>query len=90
MNFRELLKAKIEEQAALVNAAKEAGRALTDEEQGQFDALEKEILALEKSLEAQKKAEERIKALETPVNTPVYVEPKNRKPKTRLFLSGSR
>lgn len=86
MNFRELLKAKIEEQAALVNAAKEAGRALTDEEQVQFDALEKEILALEKSLEAQKKAEDRIKSLEIPVNTPVYAEPK--KPEAKdMFAS---
>jgi len=75
--FKELLKAKIAEQEALVKAAIDAKRGMTEEEQGKFDALQAEIDGLEKSIEAQKKLEEKQAKLNTPVNQPIYVQPKN-------------
>ena len=85
MNLREQLKAKIEAQAALVNAAKDGGRALTAEETQQFDALEVEIKALENTIAAENAVAARNALLTTPVNTPVVTTPNTGAPK--LFKS---
>jgi len=77
MNFKTQLKNKIEAQAALVQAAKDAGRALTAEEIQQFDALEVEIKSLENSIAAENAVAARNVLLTTPVNTPVVTSPNN-------------
>jgi len=76
--FRGLMKAKVQEQEALVNAAMTGQRAMTDEEQAKFQALQTEIDNLEKTIEAAAKLEAQQTALNTPVNTPVYAEPKKK------------
>lgn len=76
-----LLKAKMDAQAALVNAAVTAGRAMTEEETAQFNALEAEIKGLEATIQAANDLEARNAALNTPVNQPIWAEPKkNDKP----------
>jgi HK97 family phage major capsid protein len=56
------LKEKIAAQTALVKVAIDAGRAMTADEQTQFDALETEIKNLEATIEAQNKLAARQKA----------------------------
>lgn len=75
--LKKQIKAKIDAQAALVTAAKDEGRAFTDEEKARFDALETEIKALESTLEAQKIAEGRQQFANTPVEPIIYAQPKN-------------
>jgi HK97 family phage major capsid protein len=55
MVLKAQLKNKLEQQNLLVQAAVEAGRAMTEDEQNQFDTLETEIKNLEKTIEAQEK-----------------------------------
>ena len=71
MNFKELIKQKIEEQSAIVALAEKENRGLTAEEQSKFEALDTEIDGLEKTIKAQEKAAERQKALADPINKPV-------------------
>jgi HK97 family phage major capsid protein len=71
------MKAKVAEQEALVRAAMDAQRAMTDEEQAKFQALQADIDGLEKTIEAAAKLEAQQKKLETPVNTPLYAQPKS-------------
>ncbi len=78
MNLKEKLRAKIEEQSALLKAATDEGRAFTAEEQEKFDTLEADIKALEKTIEAQQAAEKRAKTLETPADDVVVTFPKNK------------
>lgn len=75
--FKEMLKAKMAAQTALLNKALAENRAMTAEEQTQFDALEVEIKNLEKSIEVQNKIDEREKDHKAPVNTPLPAEPRN-------------
>ena len=75
--MKELLRSKLDAQAALVKAAIDAGRAMTDDEQSKYDSLEVEIKAMEKTIDAQAKIDARAKEDNTPVNTPLYAEPKN-------------
>jgi HK97 family phage major capsid protein len=70
MNFKKLLKDKLDAQAALVNAALTAGRAMTEEETAKFNELEKEIKAIEVTIEAQNAVEARLAAENTVVNPP--------------------
>lgn len=73
-----LLKKKIDAQQTLIQTALDAQRGLTAEEQAQFDALQREIDDLEKSIAAQKTVEERQTVMNTPVNPPVYAQPKSK------------
>ncbi len=59
--FKTALKNKLNEQQALVDKAIAENRALTEDEQSKFDALEVEIKNLEKTIEAQEKLEAREK-----------------------------
>ena len=59
--------AKIQEMNNLVNGAKTENRAMTEDEQSKFDALEKEIAGIEKSIEMEKRAV----AMSTKKNTKV-------------------
>lgn len=76
--FKALLKKKIDAQQALIQTAMDAGRGLTAEEQAQFDALQTEIVDLEKTIAAQKTVEDRQAVMNTPVNPPVYAQPKSK------------
>lgn len=80
MTIKEQLKSKLAAQAALVKAVINAGRAMTAEEQTQFDALETEIKSLEVTIEAQKKIEDRELLAKTPGQDPIYAEPNAHKP----------
>jgi HK97 family phage major capsid protein len=71
-----LLKAKLDEQQALVKAAIDEQRGMTDEEQTKFNALQVEIENLEKTIEAAAKVNEGQAKINTPVNQPIYAEPK--------------
>lgn len=76
--FKELLKAKLAEQEALVKAALAENRAMTDEEMTKFNALQSEIESLEESIEAANKLNKQQEKLNTPVNQPTYEVGKNR------------
>ena len=76
MDYVKLLKEKLNAQKALVNTAVTEKRAMTAEEQKQFDDLEVEIKNLDKTIEAQKAIEDKDKDLETPKDT-IYAQPKN-------------
>lgn len=61
MNFKELEEKRAalqEEMEALLNTAKSEERAMTEEETGKFDELEKEIKGIDATLSAEKRAEE--------------------------------
>lgn len=75
--FKALLSKKIDAQQDLLKAAIEAERGLTAEEQAQFDSLQADIEDLEKTIGAQKTIEQRQAAAATPVNPPLYAEPKS-------------
>ncbi|MFA6271330.1 MAG: phage major capsid protein [Candidatus Paceibacterota bacterium] len=75
--FRSLMKAKLTEQEALVNAAMAESRAMTEDEQTKFCALQTEIEELHKTVEAAEKLAAQQAALDKPVNTPIYAQPKN-------------
>lgn len=55
MNKKQQLKAKLQRQQDLVNAAKKAQRELTAEEQAEFDALQREIEQLNTEIEAEER-----------------------------------
>lgn len=77
MNFKELLKQKLNEQALIIKGAINASRAMTEEEQKTYDALEIEIKNLEKTIEAEEKLKERELQAKTPVNEPIYAQPRD-------------
>lgn len=79
--FKTLLNSKIKQQEALVKAAMDAQRGMTDEEQSKFDALQTEIDGLEKTIEAAQKLEAKQAALNTPVNEPSRVKVNEGTPK---------
>jgi len=83
--FSKLLKAKIEAQRALLQTAIDENRAMSDEEQEQYDALEAEIKNLEKSIEAEEALEARENSLNVPVNSPIYANPVGEEEGLRLF-----
>jgi HK97 family phage major capsid protein len=55
MDLKLQLKNKLDQQSLLVKAAVDAGRAMSEDEQKQFDTLESEIKNFEKTIEAQEK-----------------------------------
>ncbi len=73
------LKQKIDAQAALVQGAITAGRAMTAEEQTQFDNLEKEIKDLEATIDIQEKVLARQQAANEPITQPVHIQVVNEK-----------
>lgn len=76
MDYVKMLQEKLNAQKALVNTAVSEKRAMSADEQKQYDDLEVEINNLEKTIEAQKAIEDKEKALATPVNK-VWAQPKN-------------
>ncbi|RMD03235.1 phage major capsid protein [Clostridium autoethanogenum] len=77
MSLKEILKQKLDSQAAIVQGAIDAARAMNEEEQKLYDDLEVEIKNLEKTIEAEDKLKEREKLNKTPVNEPIYAKPKD-------------
>lgn len=77
MSLKEILKQKLDSQAAIVKGAIDSARAMTEEEQKLYDDLEAEIKNLEKTVEAEDKLKEREKLNKTPVNEPIYAKPKD-------------
>jgi HK97 family phage major capsid protein len=77
MSLKEILKQKLDSQAAVVQGAIDATRAMNKEEQKLYDDLEVEIKNLEKTIEAEDKLKEREKLNKTPVNEPIYAKPKD-------------
>ncbi|MEH7503282.1 phage major capsid protein [Neobacillus drentensis] len=55
MDLKLQLKNKLDQQSLMVKSAVDAGRAMTEDEQKQFDTIETEIKNLEKTIEAQEK-----------------------------------
>ncbi|MEW5952640.1 MAG: phage major capsid protein [Bacillota bacterium] len=86
--FEILLKAKLAEQEALVKAAIEANRAMTDDEQTKFNALQAEIDGLEKSIEAAAKLEKQQAKMNTPANQPIYAQPKKPEEQSKFATLG--
>jgi HK97 family phage major capsid protein len=82
MDFLKIMKAKNEQQTAILNKALAENRALTEDEQTQIDALEVEIKNLEKSIELQNKLDAREAASKKPENEPLFAEPKDHTKKT--------
>lgn len=74
MKLKEKLKAKLDARAALVKTAIDEGRAMTAEEQKQYDDLGVEIKNLEATIAA---AEEQEKLQNTPVDPIIYATPKD-------------
>ena len=74
MNLKEKLKEKLDARAALVKTAIDAGRAMTAEEQAQYNDLGVEITNLEATIKA---AEEQEKLNNTPAEPVIYAEPKD-------------
>jgi HK97 family phage major capsid protein len=72
--FKALLKAKIDEQQALVNKALAEQRGMNDEEQDKFNALQTEIEGLEKTIEAANKLDDQQTKMNTAVNKPAHVD----------------
>ena len=77
MSLKEILKQKLDSQAAIVQGAIDAARAMNEEEQKLYDDLEVEIKNLEKTIEAEDKLKEREKLNKTPINEPIYAKPKD-------------
>ncbi|ADK13438.1 Phage capsid family protein [Clostridium ljungdahlii DSM 13528] len=77
MSLKEILKQKLDSQAAIVQGAIDSARAMTEEEQKLYDSLEVEIKNLEKTIEAEDKLKEREKLNKTPINEPIYAKPKD-------------
>jgi HK97 family phage major capsid protein len=76
MDYVKTLQEKLNAQKALVNKAIEEKRAMTAEEQKQYDDLEKEIKDLEKTIEAMNAIADKENGLETPVEK-IYAQPKD-------------
>jgi len=83
--MRGQLKAKIDAQNAIVKTAIDAKRAMTEDEQTQFNALETEIKNLEATIKAQDLLEQRAKDAQTPAQEPIYAQPKSNKPVWNSF-----
>ncbi|WP_243124097.1 phage major capsid protein [Clostridium tyrobutyricum] len=77
MSLKEILKQKLDSQAAIVQGAIDAARAMNEDEQKLYDGLEVEIKNLEKTIEAEDKLKEREKLNKTPANEPIYAKPKD-------------
>jgi HK97 family phage major capsid protein len=77
MEFKKMLKAKMEEQNQILNTALTENRGLTEDEQKKIDNLEVEILSLEKSIEMQNKIDARNLENKKPVNEPLAAQPRN-------------
>lgn len=85
MDLAKLIREKSDAQKALLKAAMDANRAMTEDEQKQFNTLEDEIKGLENTLEAQKKTQDREKTFKTPVTEPIHAEPKQEEKGLREF-----
>lgn len=72
--LKALLKTKLDARAALVKTAIDGNRAMTAEEQKQYDDLGAEITGLEATIKA---AEEQEKLKNTPVGPVIYAEPRD-------------
>lgn len=77
MNLKEQLKNKLDARMALVKNAIDAGRAMTDEEETQYDNLKKEITSLENTIKASEELEKLTNEAKKPVTDPIYAQPKN-------------
>ena len=77
--YKNMLKEKLASQASLMKLAIDEKRAMTEDEQTQFDALDVEIKNIEKTIDAQAKIEARKVEDETIVTQPIYAEPKDHK-----------
>ncbi|WP_407309758.1 phage major capsid protein [Desulfosporosinus sp. SB140] len=85
MDFRALLKQKLDAQQTLIDAAMAAGIGFNAEQQVQFDTLQTEIVNLENTIKAAAELEARQKEITNPVNRPLYPEPKSKKEKFASF-----
>ena len=85
MDFRALLRGKLDAQQALLNAAMASGTGFTAEQQAGFEALQAEIVNLENTLKAATELEARQKDLTHPINQPLYPEPKAKHEKFSNF-----
>jgi len=85
MDFRALLRGKLDAQQALLNAAMSSGTGFTTEQQAGFEALQAEIVNLENTLKAATELEARQKDLTHPINQPLYPEPKAKHEKFSNF-----
>ena len=79
------LKKAFDNQAAIVKGAIEAARAMTVEEQTQYDALDLEIKGLEKTIAADEAMQKRIIDEATPVTEPIFAQPNEHKPLFKNF-----
>lgn len=76
MDFKALLRQKLDAQQALLNTAMASGTGFSPEQQTGFDALQTEIVNLENTIKAAVELEARQKDITNPVNSPLYAEPK--------------
>jgi HK97 family phage major capsid protein len=86
MDLELMLKQKLDAQAALVKTAIDDKRAMTEDEQKQFDNLQTEIEGLEKTIEANKKIQDRQQLQNTPASEPIYAQPKSNEKKWKNGL----
>lgn len=85
MDFKALLKQKLDAQQTLIDAAIAGGTGFSAEQQTQFDGLQAEIVNLENTIKAAAELEARQKEMTNPVNQPLYPEPKAKKEKFVSF-----
>ncbi|WP_407312059.1 phage major capsid protein [Desulfosporosinus sp. SB140] len=85
MDFKALLKQKLDAQQTLIDAAMAAGLGFNAEQQVQFDTLQSEIANLENTIKAAAELEARQKEIINPVNQPLYPEPKAKREKFASF-----
>jgi HK97 family phage major capsid protein len=79
MHLKEQLKARLDARAALVKSAIDAGKAMTEDEQKQYDDLGTEIKNLEATIKAVEEEMARAATQQNPVNEPLPAEPKSNK-----------
>jgi HK97 family phage major capsid protein len=77
MNLKEKLKAKLDARAALVKAAIDAGRAMTEDEQKQYNDLGVEIVNLEATIKAAEELEKQLAAVNTPATPIIHAQPRD-------------
>ena len=75
--LQQLLKAKLDEQKALVTGAMDASRAMDEGEQVKFGEIQKEIDNLGKTIEFAKKVEKDEDDKKVPINDFLPAQPKN-------------
>jgi HK97 family phage major capsid protein len=75
--LKALLKTKLDARAALVKTALDAGRAMTEDEQKQYNDLGKEIDNLEVTIKAAEEEEKRQAESKKPVEPVIYAAPKD-------------